>query len=188
MIEMDIDIDVANRDLVLSQIKHRNALLHSGKQHNTGIYVTEIPHDPLTNTASIDHHDAARRGYFKIDLLNVSIYENIKDDEHLSRLVGAEPDWDMLADCDFVNKLFHLSGHCKLLKRLLPRNLDQLAAVLALIRPAKRYLQNSNWDVIMNEVWIIPDNNEYFFKKAHAYSYAMLVKVHMNLLQETLTT
>ena len=43
----DIDIDFADRDKVLSLIDHRIAKLENGKKHNTGIYVTEIPTNPL---------------------------------------------------------------------------------------------------------------------------------------------
>ena len=57
-----------------------------------------------------------------------------------------------------------------------------------IIRPAKRHLLNEPWNKILNEVWIKPTNGEYFFKKAHAYSYAVAVVVHMNLLCETFTS
>jgi hypothetical protein len=36
----------------------------------------------------------------------------------------------------------------------------------------------------MNEVWTKPEDDAYYFKKAHAVSYAMAVVVHMNLLCE----
>jgi hypothetical protein len=63
-----------------------------------------------------------------------------------------------------------------------------LAATLAIIRPAKRHLANQSWETIMKEVWIKPTTDEYFFKKAHAYAYAMSVIVHMNLICEDLST
>jgi len=59
-----------------------------------------------------------------------------------------------------------------------------LAATLAIIRPAKRHLASKDWETIMKEVWIKPTNGEYYFKKAHAVSYAMACVVHMNLLCE----
>ena len=36
----------------------------------------------------------------------------------------------------------------------------------------------------MKDVWTKPTNGEYYFKKAHAVSYAMACVVHMNLLCE----
>ena len=45
----DIDIDFADRSIILDQIKHRVAKLENGKKHNTGIYANEIPHNPVDN-------------------------------------------------------------------------------------------------------------------------------------------
>ena len=74
------------------------------------------------------------------------------------------------------------------MQKLKPKSVEQLAAVLAIIRPSKRYLQNKSWDVIQREVWIKPinDNKAYYFKKAHAVSYAMACVVHINLICEQL--
>ena len=43
----DIDIDFADRNIILNKIQHRVAKLETGKKHNTGVYVTEIPHNPF---------------------------------------------------------------------------------------------------------------------------------------------
>jgi hypothetical protein len=59
--------------------------------------------------------------------------------------------------------------------------MDKLAMVLALIRPSKRYLMGRTWREINAEIWTKPAEG-YYFKKAHAYGYAQLVMVHMNLL------
>jgi len=61
---------------------------------------------------------------------------------------------------------------------------EQLAAVLSMIRPSKRHLQNKDWTTISEEIWKRPEDDSYFFKKSHAFSYAMAVVVHMNLLCE----
>ena len=181
---MDVDIDFANRDLILSRIKHRVAKLETDKKHNTGIYVTEIPHNPVTGISTIDYKSAEQRGYFKLDFLNVSIYKDIRDELHLLELMEKEPLWELLQEEDFVNLLFHLSGHGAILKKTCPTSVEQLAAVLAMIRPAKRYLIGKSWTEIMNEVWTTPENGDYYFKKAHSLSYAFAVIVHMNLLCE----
>ena len=180
----DIDIDFADRDIVLSQLKHRVAKLNTGKKHNTGVYTTEIPHNPVDNLSTIEHKTAEERGYFKLDFLNVSIYKDVKDEAHLQELMERKPIWQLLEHKDFVDKVFHLSGHDSLLKQLKPSSVDQLAATLAIIRPAKRYLANESWEKIMEEVWIKPKSGDYFFKKAHAFAYAMSVIVHMNMLCE----
>ena len=61
---------------------------------------------------------------------------------------------------------------------------DRLAATLAIIRPAKRHLATEQWSHIMEHVWTKPTDGSYYFKKAHAVSYAVAVVVHMNLLCE----
>ena len=97
--------------------------------------------------------------------------------------MNKEPIWELLETKDFCDLVFHVSGHHELIKKLKPKNIPQLAAVLAIIRPAKRHLQDSNWNTIMNDVWVKPEEG-YFFKKAHAVSYAVAVVVHMNLICE----
>jgi len=184
----DIDIDFANRDIVLSKIQHRVARMNDEKKHNTGIYVTEIPHSPVDNLSTIDYKTAEDRGYFKLDFLNVSIYKDIQDEAHLTDLMSKEPMWELLQHEEFVDQLFHLNGHTSILKQTCPTSVEQLAAVLAMIRPAKRHLIGKDWTTIMQEVWLKPENDEYYFKKAHAMSYAMAVVVHMNLLCEDLTS
>jgi hypothetical protein len=180
---MDVDIDFPDRLDLLQKLPHRVAKLESGKKHNTGVYFTEVPHDPRDNLATIDHKAADERGYFKIDCLNVSVYNDVKSEAHLIKLME-EPIWELLEKEEVTSKLFHVNGYHELLQKLKPRNLEQLAAVLAIIRPAKRYLTDKPWDVILNEVWLKPTTNEYYFKKAHSFSYAMAVVVHLNLFCE----
>ena len=182
----DIDIDFADRDIVLSKIQHRVAKLDSEKKHNTGVYVTEIPHNPVDNLSTIDYKTAEERGYFKLDFLNVSIYKDVRNEDHLQELMTQEPMWELLHHDEFVDQLFHLNGHGTVLRQTSPTSVEQLAAVLAMIRPAKRHLIGKSWTEIMQEVWTKPTNDDYYFKKAHAVSYAMAVVVHMNLLIEQL--
>jgi hypothetical protein len=63
--------------------------------------------------------------------------------------------------------------------------MDMLAMLLAVIRPSKRHLIGKRWREIADEIWVKPSEG-YYFKKAHAYGYAQLVMVHMNLLCESL--
>lgn len=185
---MDIDLDFANRSDILDIIEHVPASIkdiHGNfKKHNTGVYCHQIPVNPATGSASIDYKEAEDRGYFKIDFLNVSIYADVKDDNHLTKLMNTEPLWELLEEDKFTDLLFHVSGHGNVLRTMKPRNIEQLAAVLAVIRPAKRYLIGKDWATVANEVWSKPTNGEYYFKKSHAISYSHLVVVHMNLLCE----
>tara|TARA_B100000941_G_scaffold204379_1_gene148939 strand:- start:1164 stop:1742 length:579 start_codon:yes stop_codon:yes gene_type:complete len=182
----DIDIDFADRDIILDKLNHRIAKLDTGKKHNTGVYFTEIPHNPVDNLATIDYDEAEERKYFKIDFLNVFIYKQVKDEDHLIKLMSKEPLWDLLTEAEFSNQLFHVGEHSTLLKKLSPKSIQQLAATLAIIRPAKRHLENETWDNIMKQVWVKPKDGSYFFKKAHAVAYAHAIVVHMNLICEQL--
>jgi hypothetical protein len=183
----DIDIDFLDRTDALKIIKHVPAAIKENgtfKKHNTGVYCTSIPYNPLTGTASIEYKEAEARGYFKLDFLNVSMYKGVKNEEHLIELMNKEPLWDLLLQDEFVNLLFHLNGHGEVLRKTCPTSVEQLGAVLAMIRPAKRYLIGKDWTTIMNEVWIKPTTDEYYFKKAHAIAYAHAIVVHMNLICE----
>lgn len=185
----DIDIDFLNRTTVLDIIQHVPAsIIEKGvfRKHNTGVYCSSIPVNPLTGCASIDYKEAEKRGYCKIDFLNVSIYQGVRDEEHLIKLLNQEPLWDLLLEDDFTEKLFHVNGHGSILREMKPQSVEQLAAVLAVIRPAKRYLIGKDWTTVMNEVWVKPQSDEYFFKKAHAVAYAAAIVVQMNLICEQL--
>jgi DNA polymerase III alpha subunit len=57
-----------------------------------------------------------------------------------------------------------------------------MAMFLALVRPAKRHLLDKSWGEIAEGIWDKPNDGSYYFKKAHAVSYAMLVALHMNIL------
>ena len=180
----DIDIDFADRSIILDKLKHRVAKLDTGKKHNTGIYATEIPHNPVDMLSTIDYETAEDRGYFKLDFLNVSLYKDIKDEQHLLELMHKEPLWDLLTEPEFSNQLFHVGEHSTILQKMKPQSITQLASVLAIIRPAKRHLLGKPWDTVMKEVWTKPKNGEYYFKKAHAVAYAHAIVVQMNLICE----
>jgi len=186
----DIDIDFADRKNVLDIVKHIPASMKDNstfKKHNTGVYCHSIPYNPLTGLSAIDYKEAEDRGYFKIDFLNVSMYNGIKDEDHLIRLMETEPLWDLLEQDDFTNLLFHVNGHGWLMRKMKPRNIQELAMCIALIRPAKKHLVEKTWSEIGMEIWTRPTNGEYYFKKAHAVAYAHAIAVQMNLICENIS-
>jgi DNA polymerase III alpha subunit len=184
----DIDIDFLDRTEALKIIKHVPAAIKEEngtfKKHNTGVYCHAIPYNPVTGLASFDYKEAEDRKYFKLDFLNVNVYKGVRNEEHLTNLMNQEPLWDLLLQDDFVNLLFHLNGHGMVLRKTCPTSVEQLSAVLAMIRPAKRHLIGQDWTTIMKEVWTKPIGNEYYFKKAHAVAYAVAIVVQMNLICE----
>ena len=186
----DIDIDFADRSRVLNVVKHVTASRRDNTElvlHNTGIYVHDIPCNPITNSSTIDYKEAEERGYFKVDLLNVSLYKDVRDEEHLKTLMETEPLWDLLEQDDFSSLLFHVNGHGSILRQMKPTSILQLAAVLAMIRPAKRHLIGKDWTTVMTTIWTKPEDGEYYFKKSHAVAYAQAVVVQMNLICEQIS-
>jgi DNA polymerase III alpha subunit len=80
-----------------------------------------------------------------------------------------------------------VNGHGSILRQSKPKSIEQLAAVLAMIRPAKRYLIGKEWTTVMKEVWTKPENDDYYFKKSHAIAYATAIVVQMNLICEKIS-
>ena len=183
----DIDIDFIDREEALKHFKHvRASRVDDNKlvKHNTGVYMHEVPLNAVENVCAIPYNEAEDVGLFKLDFLNVSLYKGIKNEQHLTQLMETEPLWDLLEQDDFTNLLFHVNGHGQILRKLKPTTIPQLAAVLAMIRPAKRHLIDQTWPDIMTEVWKKPEGDEYFFKKSHATAYAVAIVVQMNLICE----
>lgn len=181
----DIDIDFFNRDQALNVLDHRLASIDrngSRIKHNTGIYVQNIPVDH-TNLSTIDYERAEELGYFKLDFLNNSAYQGIDSQDLRDYLTRKEPNWDLLLEEEIVKTLPHIANHFDIVSKLKPKSILALAAVLAIIRPAKRYLRDAGWDTIFDEVWIKPQDNSYYWKKSHAIAYAMMIVIRLNYLE-----
>jgi len=186
----DIDIDFLDREAALKLFKHTVASrVDNAKlvKHNTGVYLHDVPVDAVSNLCAISYEQAEEQSFFKIDFLNVGIYKGVRDEAHLEQLMETEPLWDLLEQDDFNNLLFHVNGHGGILRQMKPTSVEQLAAVLAMIRPAKRYLIGKPWTMVMTEVWTKPETGDYFFKKSHATAYAVAIVVQMNLICEQIS-
>lgn len=183
----DIDIDFGNRELILQHIKHISAAMRNVKpirKHATGVHVTDIPYDSINDMSSLDYAEADRRGYLKLDFLNVHVYEQVRSEEHLITLMN-EPKWEKLKDKQFVEQLIHLSNHYNSIQKMPEpiNSIPRLAMFLAIIRPAKKHLIGLPWSEVVKTVWD-KGVDGYHFKKSHSVAYAQLVVVHMNLLEE----
>jgi len=182
----DIDIDLADRDQLLHLISATPARqMHQEqvRRHNSGVYVTDIPRDPVNACAAIDYETAEQLGYFKIDLLNMSVYALIQDQAHYDQMLVQEPPWTRLwTDPDWAKQLAHIGNYTELLKTMQPDSIPRMAAFISIIRPGKAHLQNQPWDQVFESVWDGDSSRGFVFKKSHAVSYAALVALHMNLL------
>jgi len=184
----DIDLDLADRDQLLKLIQATPARqLHQGqvRKHNSGVYVTDIPYDPVNQCATIDYEQAEQLGYFKIDLLNMSVYQLIKSPEHYKTLLDATPPWQRLwTDTEWAKQLVHVGNYTELLATMRPDSIPRMAAFISIIRPGKAHLQNRPWAEVFESVWNGDDSKVFVFKHAHAVGYAALVALHMNLLNQ----
>ena len=181
----DIDIDVPNREAVLKLIQHVAARQGNGRRHNSGVYVTDIPQDPINQCAAIDYESAESRGYFKIDLLNMSVYSLVQSPQHYETMLSQEPPWSRLwTDGPWASQLVHVGNYTDLLKIMRPDSIPRMAAFISIIRPGKAHLQRRPWGEVFASVWDGDDSQGYTFKKSHAVSYAALVALHMNLLSQ----
>ena len=184
----DIDIDLANRDQLLALIQATPARqTHQGqvRRHNSGVYVTDIPKDPINACAAIEYETAEQLGYFKIDLLNMSVYQLIKSSQHYKEMLAQEPDWSRLwNDSNWASQLVHIGNYTELLKSMRPNSIPRMAAFISVIRPGKAHLQGLPWDQVFASVWDGDASQGFVFKQSHAVSYAALVCLHMNLLNQ----
>ena len=184
----DIDIDFADRDQILKLVQHipaRQIVQGQVRRHNSGIYVTDIPRDPVNNCAAIDYETAEQRGYFKIDFLNMGVYQLVKSPKHYKEMLTTTPPWNQLwQDSIWAGQLVHVGNYTELLKSMRPDSIPRMAAFISIIRPGKAYLQNKTWADVFESVWDGDDSRGYTFKKSHALSYAALVALHMNLLTQ----
>ena len=182
----DIDIDLADRDQLLKLIRATTACqLHQGqvRRHNSGVYVTDIPYDPVNACAAIDYETAEQLGYFKIDLLNMTVYKLIRDQVHYDKMLSLEPPWSRLwTDSDWATQLVHIGNYGELLCTMRPDSIPRMAAFISIIRPGKAHLQNRPWETVFASVWDGDASRGFVFKQSHAISYAALVALHMNLM------
>jgi len=178
----DIDIDFADRETVLRLIQHTPARQSNGRKHNSGIYVTDIPVDPIAGCASLDSETAESRGYFKLDFLNMSVYQLVQDPAHYEQMLTAAPPWERLwTDHAWASQLVHVGNYTDLLRVMKPDSIPRMAAFISIIRPGKAHLQTRPWNEVFASVWDGDDSQGYTFKKSHSISYAALVALHMNL-------
>jgi hypothetical protein len=184
----DIDLDLADRNQLMQLISCVPARqMHQGqvRRHNSGVYVTDIPYDPINECAAIDYESAEERGYFKIDLLNMSVYQLVKSPEHYEEMLEAVPPWERLwTDPQWAKQLVHVGNYTDLLTTMKPDSIPRMAAFISIIRPGKAHLQNRPWPEVFETVWDGDDSKGFVFKKSHSLGYAKLITLHMNLLNQ----
>ena len=152
--------------------------------HPCGVYPQRIPVDPLSGLAAVPYEPAENLGYIKLDFLHLSVYDHFKSRQEIDELLEIEPDWGLLTIPAEQKKLFQLSNHGDILSTVKPKNIEELADVLALIRPGKKQfvkLYNTQREATRRLLYA-KDENGYSFKKSHAIAYAMVIILQLHLI------
>lgn len=195
----DVDLDVSDRDKAVSSLTGfvQASQEHEGRlvPHNTGIYFQRIPVDPVSNLAAFEYKIAEELGYFKVDLIPNHVYDLIESNEEINELLASPVDWSWFLDEKFFYnednqyRLTHLSKHLGVCMQYPPESVEDVALILAVIRPRKKYLIGKPKSEIERVIWKKmdsenPDNDpsRYFFKKSHAVAFALLVILHAQII------
>lgn len=183
----DIDIDIPTRvdiatifpEFVQASRVDKGELV----PHPCGGYFANVPTDPVTGLCATPFGDAERYGWTKVDFLHLSILNGIESREALLKMVDAEPDWDLLQDPNVVAGLFQLKNSYEFVKRMKPRSVEDLADVIAIIRPEKRHLLEqyvANKNRTRQILFQVGADRAGSFKKAHAIAYALMIVLQLN--------
>jgi DNA polymerase III alpha subunit len=187
---MDVDIDThpAFRPEKYFPNWVRAAVMKDGRvsSHPCGVYPQAIPKDPFTGLAAIPYEDAEDLGYLKVDFLHLEFYKNFTKRSEIDELLKVEPDWTLLQLPSTWPKLFQLSKHGELLQKVKPKSLEDLADVMALIRPGKKmllplYLKAKQGT---RQGLFAKDDEGYSFKKSHALGYSLVVWLQLHLIAQ----
>lgn len=187
MFSADIDIDFQTTFKPESVFPWTKAsIVKNGylSPHPCGVYPQKIPVDYVTKLAAIPYAEAEEVGYMKIDMLHLSIYDHFNSREEITELLKLEPDWSLLLIPSEQAKLFQLSRHGEVLTAVKPKNIEELADCLALIRPGKKQLAKLyNVDKAgTRRILYSKDESGYSFKKSHAIAYAMVIVLQLHLI------
>lgn len=183
----DVDIDVVSTiDRTLFGVRAINYDESTQRilQHNSGIYFKNsgIPVDKETGNAAISFDEAQTLGFMKVDLLSNTVYDGFTSKKEVLDAFNAPTDWEKLENADYVAKLPHLYNHVDIVLELHPQSLEDLADVLALIRPGKKHLlldYKQDKGRTRDRLYVKTDEAVYF-KKSHAYAYAAMLICYMN--------
>lgn len=186
----DIDIDTQSSFNAQQVFKHSVAasIVKNQKlsRHPCGTYFQQIPVDPVTNLAAIPFKEAEELGYFKVDFLHLSSLDKFTSKQQIRGLLKKEPNWSLMQIPSVVAQLSHLANYIDLVRRVKPQSIQEVADILALIRPSKLYLLEAyvkDRDLVRDELYTKPkDKNAMWFKRSHSVAYAHNIVLQLHLI------
>lgn len=187
---MDIDIDLKTSfdPIEIFEEAIPASMVNNGnlKQHPAGVYFQTIPTDKLTGLSAIPYNKAEQEGFTKFDFLHLSILDYFENKDQIKTLIHKEPDWFLLESAEVVKKLFQIHNHFDVVHKVKPKNVQELADCIALIRPAKRQLLSvytKDKAKVREELYRKPEHNKYYFKRSHAIAYALTIVLQLHLIK-----
>ena len=189
---MDIDFDLPSYFNALEHFDCVPASMKNGDKldkHPCGYYFQNI--SIADNISAIPYDIAEMLEYQKIDFLSFHMLDKLTNEE-LQLFRKKEPDWTLLQNPEILGKVIHLGTlnsegklkHIDTVQYIKPLNLEEVADVLALIRPSntcfiEQYPINKSY---VREQIYKEKADSYVFKRSHAFSYAQNIGVQINLL------
>lgn len=178
------DVDIDTKTSTKREDYGTLAMIYNQEQerispHPSGVYLEDVPIDQLTNLCAFDYKYGDCRGIMKVDILHNSTYDIFKSKQEVLDAVDNDIEWSILEKKEVVETLPHIAKHFETVSKLKPKSVEDLADVLALIRPGKTHLIQDYIDDkqrTRKNLYKRPKTGMYF-KKSHAISYAMMIKV-----------
>jgi DNA polymerase III alpha subunit len=186
---MDVDIDLKTNFDPLDYFKTaiRASMIKTDElvKHPAGVYFQDVPVDAITGLCAIPYAEAEELGLLKIDFLHLSLLDNFDSKDEIRTLLKTEPDWFLLESASNVSKLFQISKHYDLVQRIKPRSVQDLADLLALMRPGKRKLLDAyvrDRENVRHALYM-KEEGQYSFKRSHALAYALTIVLQLHLIR-----
>ncbi len=187
---MDVDIDLKPNFDPLKYFKEavRASMVKNNElvKHPAGAYFQSIPVDSITGLAAIPYEQAEEAGYFKIDFLHLSTLDYFDNKQQVRTLLKKEPDWLLLQSPDVVSKLFQIHKHYNLLVQMKPTSVQELADVIAIVRPSKRQLLKSylkDKEAVRPFLYRQRDDDKSSFRRSHSIAYALTIVLQLHLIK-----
>ena len=155
-------------------------------KHPCGYYLQDIPVDKCTGWSAIPYEEAEVMGYFKIDFLHLSTLDYFESKDEIRALIKHEPDWTLLTVKENVQKLFQISKRFDVVSKIKPTSVQELADVIAIIRPSKHglldeYLADRN--KTRPKLYRQSGDDKSSFKRSHSIAYAMTIVLQLHLIK-----
>lgn len=178
------DIDIDTQTKTDRSIFGTRAMIYNKDQqkimpHPSGIYLEVVPIDGITGFAAFDYEYGNDAGFQKVDILHNTSYDQFASKAELIDILSQADDfdWGILSKESNVKQLPHIANHFDLIQQVNPKSVDDLADVLALIRPGKRdllqtYLKHKKQ---ARRQLFLRSPDGMIFKKSHAISYALMI-------------